>query len=101
MIRKMIAALMVLLAFGAAGMGIRLALSNLDAPPVLVEAPEAATTQALGMMDAVCSGDYAAVAQVLYGQPDLGMDRQPADVVAQLFYEAYARSLSYTVLPSG
>ena len=98
MVRKIIAALMVLLAFGAAGMGIRLALTNLDAPPVLVEAPEAATTQALGMMDAVCSGDYATVAQVLYGQPDLGMDRQPADAVAQLFYEAYARSLSYTVL---
>jgi hypothetical protein len=98
MIRKIFAALTVLLAFCVGGAGIWLAFSNVDAEPVLLEAPEAARNQAVGMMDAVCSADYAAAARVLYGQPDLGMDRLPEDVVARMFYEAYTQSLEYTVV---
>ena len=98
MIRKIFGAVLVLLALLVGYSGVRLALDNLNAEPVLVEVPEAARTQALSMMDALCTGDYVAVSQSLYGQPDLGMDRDPADYVGQLFYDAYAQSLRYELV---
>lgn len=98
MARKIIAVFIVLLAIGTGCAGVWLALNHLEAEPVLLEVPEAARTQALNMMDALCAGDYGAVEQVLYGQPELGMDRQPEDFVGQLFFAAYAESLRYELL---
>ena len=98
MIRKFIAALFVLLSLGIGCTGTWLALTNLEAEPVLLEVPQEARTQALDLLDALCQGDYIAVSRYLYGQPDLGMDGQPADEVGQLFFEAYARSLRYELV---
>ena len=98
MARKFAAMLFALLALAAAGMGIYAALSNMDAEPVLVEVPEEARELALTMMEDLCRGDYPAVSQVLYGQPDLGLDRDPADAVGVLIFEAYQDSLQYELL---
>lgn len=95
MIRKLFAAVFALLALCAAGAGIWLSIENMDAEPILLEVPEAARSQALAMMDSLCAGEYDAVSRVLYGQPELGMDREAADPVGLLFHEAYEASLAY------
>lgn len=95
MVRKIFAAFFALLAIGTAAAGICLSLKNTDAEPILLEVPEAAENRALSMMDALCRGDYAAVSGALYGQPELGMDREAADPVGALFHAAYEESLVY------
>ena len=98
MIRKIIAALLVLLSLGIGCTGAWLALTNLGAEPVLLEVPQEAKVQAMDLLDALCKADYTAVSRCLYGQPDLGMDRKPADDVGELVFAAYARSLRYELV---
>jgi hypothetical protein len=62
---------------------------------VLVRLPEAALEQVDAMMTAVCDGDYEEAAGYMYGNPDLGMDRAPADPVGVLIWDAFAGSLSW------
>lgn len=95
MLRKIFAVLFVLLALGTAAAGIYLGMKNINAEPILLEVPEAAEDRAMAMMDALCRGDYAAVSVALYGQPELGMDRDAADPVGVLFHDAYEKSLAY------
>ena len=89
--------LFALLAVATAGTGTYAALRNIDAEPVLVEVPMTAREQALTMMEELCQGNYDAVSQVLYGQPNLGMDRDPADAVGLLVFQAYQQSLKYNL----
>ena len=98
MIRKLFAALFALLAIAAAAAGVALSLENIDATPILLEVPEAAREQALAMMDALCQGDYTTVSQMLYGQPELGMDREATDPVGVLFHDAYEESIAYELV---
>ena len=84
-----------ILAFAAAAAALFLTTRYLHAPPVLVEVPDAALEQVEAMMDAVCEGDYEEAARHLYGCPDLGLDREPADPVGLLIWNAFADSLSY------
>lgn len=93
--RKIFAAVFALLAIAAGSMGIYLAVTNIDAAPVLLEAPEAARQQAITLMDNLCQGNYAAAGAALYGQPELGLDRDPEDPVGMLFYACYKQSLRY------
>lgn len=72
-----------------------LCLSCRNASPVLLAAPEAALERSEAMMNAVAVGDYAAVGSMLYGQPDLGIDREPADEVGILIWDAFQDSISY------
>lgn len=94
MLRKIFAAIFLLLAIGTAVAGIYLSLENIDAEPILLEVPEAAENRVLSMMDALCQGDYATVRDCLRGQPELGMDREAADPVGVLFHDAYEESLT-------
>lgn len=71
-----------------------LALSNRNASPVLVRQPEAAMDRVEDMMEALCAGDYAAVSGCLYGNPNLGLDREAEGEVAQLFWNAMAQSFT-------
>lgn len=68
---------------------------SLDAETVLLTPPGEALERAEAMMDAVAEGDYAAAGQLMYGQPDLGADREPADAVGQLVWDAFIGSISY------
>ena len=72
-----------------------LALRNMDASPVLVQQPQAAMAQVQTMLDALCVGDSDTVSACLYGQPELGLNREAEDPVGQLFWEAVAGSFSY------
>lgn len=84
-----------LLGLFAAGAGIFLALTNRDAGPVLVEQPQAARARVQTMLDALCEGDWNTVSSSLYGTPDLGLDRDAADPVGQLFRQAVEDSYTY------
>lgn len=97
-IYKILAAFFALLALGSAGAGVYLALENISAGPVLVQTPEEAGQQAEQMLEALCRGDYEGVSTRLYGQPKLGLDREPGDAVGKLFWEILEKSRSYTVL---
>ncbi len=82
----------------AAAAGIYLAINNMDASPVLVRQPEAARNQVVAMLDALSIQDYDTVSGTLYGNPALGMSRDPENPVGQLFWEAYADSVSYELV---
>lgn len=66
-----------------------------QADTVLLEAPEDANTALTDVMDAVCAGDYETAQNLLYGQPTLGVDREPEDAVGKLFWNAFVSSLRY------
>lgn len=87
-----------LLGIFLAAVCIILALSNRNASPVLVEQPQAAMDRVHTMMDSLCAGDYDTVSGCLYGQPNLGLDREAEDPVGQLFWEAMTHSFSYEVV---
>lgn len=72
-----------------------LALINVNASPVLVEQPQAARKQIETMMNALCAGEYDTLRDCLYGQPDLGLDREAEDPVGRLFWNALAESFVY------
>lgn len=97
MIKKFMAAIFALLAVSLAVVGVWLSFDNMNAEPILLEAPEAARKLTVSVMDALCAGEYGQVSQMLYGQPELGMDQEAADPVGLLFHEAYEKSLSYRV----
>lgn len=84
-----------LLGILAAAAGIYLALSNMFAGPVLVEEPQAARERVQTMLDAVCSRDYETVSDSLYGRPNLGLDREAADSVGRMFWDAVSGSFSW------
>lgn len=74
---------------------VSLALMNINASPVLIEQPKAAQEQVDTMMNALCAGEYDTVSACLYGQPDLGLDREAEDPVGRLFWNALAESFTY------
>lgn len=86
-----------ILGVGFAALGVFLALTNMHASPVLVEQPEAARTQVNTMLDALCAGDYDTVSACLYGNPSLGINREPEDEVGRIFWEALEESFAYEI----
>lgn len=87
-----------LLGVCAATLGIWLAMTNLDASPVLVEQPKAAENQVQTMLEALCDQDYDTVSGTLYGVPGLGLGREAQDPVGQMLWQAYADSLTYELV---
>ena len=92
---KIIAALFGVAGVCAAGLCVTLSFQNMNASPVLVEQPEAAREQVAIMMDAVSSNDFATASQVIKGNPVFGADREPADAVSGLIWDAFLESICY------
>lgn len=89
--------------FGVLGLctavlGLVLALTNMNASPVLVEQPKAARERVETMLEALCQADYATVSESLYGEPNLGLDREAVDPVGQLLYQALVESFTYEMV---
>lgn len=82
---------------GAAVMvfSIGLCLLSLNWEPVLKETPKGAVECAEALMEAFAAGDYTAASQRIYGQPDLGGDRDSTDAAAAVIWEAFRNSLDY------
>lgn len=72
-----------------------LCLTSLDATAKLIGTPKAAMECTEELMEALASGDYAAAGNMLYGQPDLGADREPSEEAGALIWKAFTDSISY------
>ena len=81
-----------------AAAAVSMTLRSLNAPPYLLEAPQSASECAEGLMRCVCQGDYLQARQYLQGSPDLELNRDPADPVGVLLWEAYCSSSSFTLV---
>lgn len=66
--------------------------------PVLVSVPEEASRKADALMAAVCDSDFEAAQTMLYGKPDLNMDRKPEHPVGEMIWDAYISSLDYQLM---
>lgn len=70
-------------------------LLSLDAPVRMTETPEGAVQCAETLQEAISAGDYAAIGNCLYGQPDLGMDGQIGDPMALEIWNLYEDNLAF------
>lgn len=89
--------------FGVAGvcaavLCVNLAFQKMNAGPVLVEQPEAARERVEVLMEAVSNNDYAAASAVIRGNPVFGADREPADAVSRLIWDAFVESIRYELV---
>lgn len=82
----------------AAAAGFYFSFTNLDSKPVLVQRPESAEQRVHALMDAVSESDYDTISSLLYGNPNLGIDREAADDVGVLFWDAMEQSRSCELL---
>ena len=98
MIKKILSVIFVLIGIVAAVVAVNMGLTNRNADPVLLATPEAASQQVTGLMEAVCSGDFATASTYLQGQPGLGVDREATDEVGILIWEAFCDSMSYELV---
>ena len=92
---RFFSAIFALLGIAAASLGVYLALTHIYSAPELLEEPATARQQVQTMFDALCEGDYDTVSACLYGQPRFGMDREAADPVGRLFWNAVTESFSW------
>lgn len=93
--KKFLSAIFALVAVAAAAAAVFVGFAYKDAEPVLTAPPLAAKSQALAMMNSLCRGDFDGVSERLLGNPDLGLDREPAEEVGVLIWDSYLDSLSY------
>lgn len=97
-VAKIIGCLLALVGAAAAAFTVKLSFENIDSIPVLLEPVQAARDQAEALMDAVSQGDYDAAGSMILGTPDLGVDREPADTVGMMIWEAFVDSYEYELV---
>lgn len=94
-IRYLFSVIFAMLAIVLAMFTVRLSLDNRDALPQLLVTPEDASSRLTQTFDSICSGDYTAAQAYIYGNPSLGVNREPEDEVSKLIWNAFVESLSY------
>lgn len=82
----------------AAAAAVYLCTQFVDAKPMLLTPPDVAQSKVVALMDAVSEGDYEKASQAIYGTPSLGVDREAADEVGVMIWEAFQDSISYELL---
>ena len=92
---KLISALLILLALLIGTMSVILCTFAVTQQPILVAEPEEASETASQLMSAVRQGDYKTASGLMQGKPDLGVDREPADVVGKLLWNEFLKSFTY------
>ena len=70
-------------------------LTFLNAPPIMVSAPDGALECSETLMEALRNGDYDAASACLSGEPDLGLDREPEEEAGKLLWKAFSESFQY------
>lgn len=65
--------------------------------PVVLKTPPEAEERVQLLLDSVGRNDYAAISTCLLGNPALGVDREPANSVGSLVWNAYTKSFRYTM----
>lgn len=95
---KILKTILAFLGIFAALTGIALSLCFQNSQPILLKRSEGVQTRVIGMMDAVCAGDYTAAGQQMYGTPSFGPDREAAEDVSALYWEAFSQSMTYELV---
>ena len=70
-------------------------LTFLNAPPIMISAPDGALECSENLMEALQNGDYTAASACLSGEPDLGLDREPEEEAGKLLWKAFSESFQY------
>lgn len=97
-VKNIFSAMFALVGIGAAALAIYLCVSFADAKPMLLTPPDLARSKVVMLMNAVCDGDFDAASQPILGNPSLGVDREAADEVGVLIWDAYMESVSYELV---
>ena len=97
---KIVRILLGMLAAVIAAASVWVAVNCRDDLPILAAEPEEAAVQVQKMMDALCEGAFSEVESLLYGQPDLGMNRKAEGSIGRMIWDAYVDSLDYEVVGS-
>lgn len=82
----------------AAAAAVFLSMEFMDAKPMLLTPPDVARSKVIMLMNAVADGDYEEASQAIYGTPNLGVDREAADPLGVLIWDAFESSISYELL---
>ena len=69
-----------------------------NAEPALAVDPAPAQQQLQSMLDALCDGDFEQAASIMYGTPELGIDREADSEAAQIIWEAFVDSTEYALV---
>ena len=96
--RTVVSILLALVAVFTATVAIYLSFTYRDAEPMLLTQPESARHRVEELMDAVSGADFEKVSKLLYGHPELGLDRVAADEVGVLVWDAFTKSISYELV---
>ena len=94
-LKKILGVILVLAGLLVAASGAYISFAAMDAEPVLIAEPVEATRKVEELMDAVVSCDYEKASSLIYGNPTLGLDRDPADQVGIMLWDAFTKSQSY------
>ena len=94
-LKKILGVILVLVGLIAAASGIFLSFAAMNTEPVLVAEPVEATQKVAELMDAVVACDYEKASSLIYGNPALGLDREPADQAGIMLWDAFTKSQSY------
>lgn len=94
-IRHIFCAIFALLGIALAALTVQVSFDNREADTVLVETPPEAREALLGVLEGVSNGDYTSAEKYIYGNPSLGVDREPEDEVGKLIWRAFVGSISY------
>ena len=69
-----------------------------NAEPALAVDPAPAQQQLQSMMDALCTGDFEQAASYMYGEPNLGIDREAGSEAAVIIWDAFVESTDYALV---
>lgn len=94
-IKNILSLLFALAAAFLAALTLWVCMNALNARPVLMKVPSAAAETADAMLAAVQAGDYKKASGMMQGSPNLGADRDPADEVGGILWDAFQDSFSY------
>lgn len=82
----------------AAVVGVTLGLCFQNSNPIMLKRSPGVQAQVIAVMDAVCEGDYTTAGLQMYGTPSFGPDRDAAEDVSVLYWDAFSQSVSYELI---
>jgi hypothetical protein len=94
-LRYIASVLLAAVSLAAAAAAVYLCLHFVDAKPILLTPPDVARSKVIMLMNAVSEGDYEEASQSIYGTPNLGVDREAADEVGVMIWDAFRNSITY------
>ena len=94
-LRVIASMLLAVVSLCAAAAAVYLSSQFVDAKPILLTPPDVARSKVIMMMNAVSEGNYEEASQSIYGTPSLGVDREAADEVGIMIWDAFRDSISY------